>query len=329
MVLLLGAAASTVAPAGAQAAPLSGRFELAPGACNGAPTGSYFRMILPTGTADGPFVSNSDSQCGDKSYTLLTPGADGGLVAGTYQPEPSPAFDGSGNALADRIVKPTRFFGVDFSASTNATDPQTKANVPPPSLSAGSDGGLSGDVRSFAASWNNQQFNQGAPKPDSSTPGLTAAPSGTLDAQSGAFTLEWRSQIVGGPFDRFTGVWHLEGTFVPDTTPTTANSAPSVGDAAVADNSDDPTLNTSASSSATTTSTTAVGGPTTPPAIGSVGASQVASPTTVKLPGVVIARSGGGSSGKGWVAVAAGLAALAVGAIAIRFWLVRQRENAP
>jgi hypothetical protein len=24
--------------------------------------------------------------------------------------------------------------------------------------------------------------------------------------------LEWASQIVGGAFDNFTGVWHLEGT---------------------------------------------------------------------------------------------------------------------
>ena len=36
---------------------------------------------------------------------------------------------------------------------------------------------------------------------------------GTYDAETGAFVLEWSSQIVGGPFNDSTGVWHLEGTF--------------------------------------------------------------------------------------------------------------------
>jgi len=32
---------------------------------------------------------------------------------------------------------------------------------------------------------------------------------------SGAFTLTWQSQIVGGPFNDFTGHWNLSGTFKP------------------------------------------------------------------------------------------------------------------
>jgi hypothetical protein len=39
--------------------------------------------------------------------------------------------------------------------------------------------------------------------------------SGTYDARTDAFVLEWASQIVGGPFDKFTGFQHLEGTFEP------------------------------------------------------------------------------------------------------------------
>ena len=38
---------------------------------------------------------------------------------------------------------------------------------------------------------------------------------GTLDAKTGAFTLTWTSLIVGGPFNGFTGLWHLEGIFQP------------------------------------------------------------------------------------------------------------------
>ena len=37
---------------------------------------------------------------------------------------------------------------------------------------------------------------------------------GTYDAKTGKFVLEWTSLIQGGPFNQFTGVWHLEGTFV-------------------------------------------------------------------------------------------------------------------
>ena len=326
-VAIVGALIGTTGTAtAAQASTLSGTFAITPGACDASPTGSYFRMIVKTGTADGPFVTNNDSACGDKSYTLLTPGSDGGLIVGTYQPEPTPPFDGSFNSLADRITKPAKFFGVDFSTSTNGTDPQTKSTVPPPSLAAGSDGALSGDLSSFGASWNNQEFNQGAPKPDGSTPGLTAAPSGTLDGQSGAFTLEWRSQIVDGPFDGFTGVWHLEGTFIPDTTPTTAATAPPQNDQPNAASTSQQGESESGALNTTTSSSAALGSSSTTGAATS--GSQAAAPPSAKSPGVVVARSsGGGSSGKGWVAVPAGLAALAVGGLAWRYRTLRRRET--
>ena len=304
---------------------LSGTLAIAPGSCSGEPTGSYFRMILPTGTATGPFVSNSDSVCNDKSYTALEPGTDGGLVLGTYQSEPAPAFDGSGNSLADHITKPTKFFGVNFSTSTNATDPQTKSAVAAPSISSAPDGTLSGDVRAFAASWNNQEFNQGAPKPDGSAPGLTAAPTGSLDAASGTYTLEWRSEIVGGPFDKFTGVWHLEGTYLPDATPTTA-AAQSSDAQSSANNSGSDSSSASSSASVATNSTSlslSSSGPA--PSSSAPAVSQAAAPT-VRSPSVVVARTGGGGSGKGWVLIPIGLGAVAAVAIAFRVRTLRRRE---
>lgn len=193
---------------------LVGTFRITPGACGTGATGSTFRMILPTGTATGPFIENADSTCADKTFTLLSPGLDGGLVTGSYQPAPSPGFDGKGNSLAVRVIRPVRFFGVDFSASTNPKDLQTTKAANAPSLR--SDGGrLTGELAAFAATWNKQAFNQGSPKPDGTRPGNTSAVAGTLDATTGSFTLTWASQIVGGPFDNFTGLWHLEGTFVP------------------------------------------------------------------------------------------------------------------
>jgi hypothetical protein len=205
--------------------PLVGTFGLTAGACQpGAASGTYFRMVQPSGTvANGPFVSNSDSTCADKTYTLLGPGSDGGLVSGTYQPAPSPAFDDQGNSLSRRIVSPAVFFGVRFSISTDPKDRQSGTAVTAPSIQTDAAGKLSADMRAWEATWNKQDFNQGAPKPDGSMPKLTTAPHGTYNATSGAFVLEWTSTIVGGPFNEFTGSWHLEGTF---RAPGAASSAP-------------------------------------------------------------------------------------------------------
>ncbi|MBV9665168.1 MAG: hypothetical protein JOZ37_14475, partial [Actinobacteria bacterium] len=214
-------------PAAAAGTNLVGTFALTAGACpSGGATGTYFRMVQPSGTvANGPFVSNGDSTCSDKTYTLLSPGSDGGVITGGYQAAPSPAFDGQGNSLANKIVVPAVFFGVRFGLSTDQTDRQTHTAVPP--LSVQADGGkLTGDLRAWEATWNKQDFNQGAPKPDGSMPKLTTAPHGTYDASTGAFVLEWTSTISGGPFNDFTGSWHLAGTFRP------AGSAPASAPAA-------------------------------------------------------------------------------------------------
>ncbi len=213
LVLLAAVTADVPTARAAVSGDLGGVFRISAGNCTGTPHGSYFRMINPTGTVDGPFVSNSDSGCGDKTYTLLSPGTDGGLITAAYQPAPAKAFDDAGNSLAARIIKPVKFFGVDFSASTEPKDLQTGEANSVPRLTADGNGGLSGDTRAFDATWNRQSFNQGGPKPDGSTPGITAPPKGTIDAAN-RYSVTWTSQIVGGPFNNFTGVWHLEGTFV-------------------------------------------------------------------------------------------------------------------
>jgi hypothetical protein len=223
---------------------LIGLFRLTPGAVNGSNiTGTWFRMLQPGGNAKtGPYMVNADSPADRGQATLLEPGTSGGLRTGGYQSQPTPGFDGGGNSLAAAITAPTKFFGVKFSISTNETDLQTKTKVAPPTI-IDKNGKLTADLSSWAASWNHQNFNQGAPKPVSSTqaqaPGqeqaqrawdwvsqkwLEAAPrstvsgggaTGTYDADTGAFVLEWTSHIDGGPFNGFTGLWHLEGTFEP------------------------------------------------------------------------------------------------------------------
>jgi hypothetical protein len=210
-------------PASAAPSPLIGTFSITAGSCSGGTaSGTYLRMVLSGGTnAAGPYFSNSDSSCPDNTYTLLSPGSEGGLVTGTYQAEPSPAFDGQGNALADQITAPVAFEGVKFATATNPVDPQTGQPTSPPVVEA--DGtSLSGNLEAFGVSWNNQQFNQGSPKPGGTSPGNTIAVSGTYDAATGAYTLQWSSQVIGGPFNGFSAYWHLTGRF----TPTEAAPAP-------------------------------------------------------------------------------------------------------
>jgi hypothetical protein len=233
-------AAHTVSETGRRE--LVGLFRLTPGAVVGDQvTGSWFRMLQPGGNAkSGPYMRNADSPADGGLATLLQPGTAGGLRTGGYQSQPAPAFDGDGNSLADAIMAPTKFFGVKFSISTNRVDLQTKTEVAPPMVWL-ENGKLSADLSSWAASWNKQNFNQGAPKPVLSTgakaPGqeqadrvwdwvsqewLNSAPkptingsdaTGTYDPTTNAFVLEWTSLIVGGPFNGFTGFWHLEGMY--------------------------------------------------------------------------------------------------------------------
>src|SRR5438477_286183 len=91
-IAMLGATTAAAADNGVKA--LVGTFRITSGSCDGSKVaGSTFRMVLPSGTDRGPFVTNNDSACSDKSYTLLEPGSDGGLVTGGHQAEPAPGFD--------------------------------------------------------------------------------------------------------------------------------------------------------------------------------------------------------------------------------------------
>ena len=206
-------------PAAVQGAPLVGLFRLDPGAqsASGAISGTYFQML--GGPTEEP-VSNNDSTALDKNYTLLRPGTDGGLRTDVYQAAPSPAFAGTvggqptGDALASRIVQPQKFFQIDFSIVTGAVDAQTGQADPLPRIVT-QNGQLTGQATAWDAQWNGLSFNQGSPKPDGTSPGHTQPVTGTYDGASGHFVLQWKSLIVGGPFDGFYGSWHLEGTFVP------------------------------------------------------------------------------------------------------------------
>ncbi|WP_415043620.1 hypothetical protein [Gordonia sp. (in: high G+C Gram-positive bacteria)] len=222
---------------------LVGLFRFTPGSADGGRlSGTWFRMLQPGGTVEnGPYMANQSSPADGGKATLLEPGTSGGLRTGAYQSEPSPSFGANGDSFADAIMKPTKFFAVRFGTSTNQTDPQTRTELPPPTITA-KNGKLTADLSSWAASWNGQEFNQGAPKPVNNTgasaPGQQAASrawdwvankwldvpekatvtgesaTGTIDKDD-HFVLTWTSHIAGGPFNGFTGIWHLEGVFEP------------------------------------------------------------------------------------------------------------------
>jgi hypothetical protein len=200
-----------------QGTALNGTFEFETGVehPDGLITGTYFAM-------EG--FSNNNSPFQDQDYTPLSAGTDGGLETFAYQGPPTPAFleivDGreTGNALANEIVQPQEFFGTNFSIVTAPTDLQEKLADPLPTI-VDTNGKLSGQITDWTAQWNGESFNQGAPKANGTLPryegSVTTLPTGSYDAATEHYVLTWTSLIVGGPFDKFLGVWHLEGTFVP------------------------------------------------------------------------------------------------------------------
>jgi hypothetical protein len=207
----------TITPASTPPAggtPLVGIFKLTAGSAPAGqgPTGSYFEML----EGNGAPLGNLSSPAANKDFTPLSPGTAGGLSTEAYQPAPAPAFAGgsSGGALADEIIEPVPFYAINFSAETAATDAQTGGQDPVPSI-LDDNGQLTGQITAWDAQWNGQSFNQGTPKPNGTVPAPTTPLSGTYDATTHAFTLQWKSLIVGGPFNGFTGYWHLTGTFVP------------------------------------------------------------------------------------------------------------------
>jgi hypothetical protein len=200
--------ASPSAPQAASSTTLNGTFRLTPGSYSGGKAhGTYYRMILARGQG---YLKNPDSRSRDKTYTLGRPGRDGGLQTGRFQSHPSPAFASNGSARANLIIRPEPFTSINFSVATLPKDPQSKRK------SAVTTARVSGrrltvNVEGWTAEWNKQYFNQGAPKPG----GAGRPATGTYNAKTKHFVLTWTSKVSGGPFNGFSGYWHLEGTFSP------------------------------------------------------------------------------------------------------------------
>jgi hypothetical protein len=198
-----GAGGAAAAPAAHAAAgrSLVGTFKLSAGRyAKGKVGGSFMRMVLPGG---GKYFDNPDSRSPDKTYTLIGPGTQGGLATGRYQPNPSPVFDSKGDARVSSITSPQSFDGIKFGVASVAKNPQNGAKNPVPSIEL-TGNKLSGQVEAVTVEWNGQYFSQGS-----------RSVTGRYNPKTHAFLLTWSSPISGGPFNGFTGSWHLQGTFVP------------------------------------------------------------------------------------------------------------------
>jgi hypothetical protein len=98
---------------------------------------------------------------------------------------------------------PQSFDGISFSVVSLSKDPQTHAKNPVPSIRLTGDT-LSGQVEAVTAEWNGQYFAQGS-----------RSVTGRYNPKTHGFLLTWTSPISGGPFNGFSGYWHLQGTFDP------------------------------------------------------------------------------------------------------------------
>jgi hypothetical protein len=204
--LALGVAAVSASSGKQQ---LHGTLKLTAGkVSHGKYTGTFFRMLTPNSIDQ--YFPNPQSTAPNKTYTLMRPGSGGGLKLGAYQAPPSPAFSGSGDALASKITKPQSFAAIKYSISTASKDAQTGGSDPVPTLYV-TGTKLSGNFSAWTAEWNKIYFNQGSPKPGNKYPGETTPVTGTYNKRTKQFTIIWQSAIVGGPFNGFTGFWHLQG----------------------------------------------------------------------------------------------------------------------
>jgi hypothetical protein len=91
---------------------------------------------------------------------------------------------------------------------------------------------------------------------------LTSSPSGSYNPVTGEYKLEWTSTIEGGPFDGFTGLWHLEGTFDANAEPVSApggTGSPNGSTAGPTGSGSDDEAGTTSGSSSTPASASASG----------------------------------------------------------------------
>ncbi len=212
---------SAVSLASAHAAPngvapgaleLQGTFRLAhPSCAGGSPRGSYLSVTFGTRA-----IKNPQSSCADGAYTLLSPGSHG-LSTQTFSPASDAEFNSHGSAVANTIAEPTTFAG-HVLGLVSSTDNLQDAPTGPAEFALPQvylvNGKLVADLRSVQVLYNG---------PDDASCAQAAGQgcwlvgaeraTGTYDARTHAFTLDWFSGQSFTP-DSAGTIVHLAGTFV-------------------------------------------------------------------------------------------------------------------
>lgn len=202
-------------------------------------------MLIDAGTRDdggytgGSYFAMGANNPNGNAAMLIPSLSPGGIVLGSYQnfvldpdvPHPQGwQGDTNGDGIPDgaagtgygrtptnagNLIQPFSFFGTSTYVGTNPVSYQSGNPHPAPtadvdmSTCVGSTCNISVDLSSWEVMWNGSAFEQG-PRPISSQPFVLAT--GTYDLITQAYSLNWTSQINGGPFSGVTGYWHLEGT---------------------------------------------------------------------------------------------------------------------
>lgn len=195
-------------------------------------------MLIDAGTIDenGFYVNGSYFAMGannpNGNVAMLIPtSSPGGIVLGSYQnfvldpdvPHPN-NWDGLGGkpgtgyglapATLSNLTQPFLFFGVNTYVGTNPVGYQSGISHPTPTADVdmnscvGNTCPISVELSSWEVMWNGSAFEQG-PRPLNTGPFELAI--GTYDLVTHVYSLNWKSQINGGPFNGVTGYWHLEG----------------------------------------------------------------------------------------------------------------------
>jgi len=191
----------------------------------------------------GSYFALGDNTPNEANAVMLSAGTAGGIELGTFQsfvtnpdiPHPEGwkgdtngdgVAEGPAGAGYDSLVSEGSafasflFFGSPTYIGANSTSYQSGVVKSAPTVEMDfascnpAPCEFTADFSAWEVYWNGSVFEQG-PRPDSSGPFGVA--SGTVDSVTGQYTLDWSSQIKGGPFSNVTGYWHLEGVFTPNT----------------------------------------------------------------------------------------------------------------
>ncbi len=200
-------------------------------------------MLIDAGTkSGGSYVGGSYFAMGannpNSNSAMLNPTASpdpGGIVLGTYQnfvlnPDTPHPYNwdglgaGAGTGFAgtpdvpSTMVMPFSFFGTPTYLGTNPISYQSGNAHSAPTATVdlsnctGNLCALTMDLSSWEVMWNGSAFEQG-PRPINTGPFVLAQ--GLYDVGTQQYSINWASQINGGPFGGVTGYWHLSGSVVP------------------------------------------------------------------------------------------------------------------